>query len=158
MADDRLRDLERAARAGDRDAQARLLVELERLGTPVCKTPHRLMTPDEVEMAAALAGCRFAPGTFDKKFAHALGAQARAIAPWITSNQAIRLRIKVEMYRRQIPASVVALTKGRGPYALACGTCGRFDHAPRCPAHPVEAARREREQLGMFAPPEAAHG
>ena len=39
----------------------------------------------------------------------------------------------------------------------ACCTCWeqRHEHADWCPVHPVNAARRERESLGMFAPPES---
>lgn len=172
MADDRIRDLERAARAGDRDAQARLLVELERLGTPVCKTPHRLMTPNEIEMATALAGCRFSPGSADKRFARHLSPQALFLTPWITAKQAAALRVRVKRYRRQLPADLVeraaepyveplGLPAGKG-YPLpnwACCTCRRPKNPPEaharwCPCHPEGARRYEREQLGMFAPPE----
>lgn len=160
MADATLRELERAAAAGDRDAMESLLAAWRRAGSPVSKVPHRLMTPDEVTMSTALARCRFAPGTWAKKFALNMGTQARAIAPWITDAQARHLRREVQAYRRQIPAEVVALAATACD--RTCGTCGQWvereGHARRCPAHPIEAARREREALGMFAPPEEAAG
>lgn len=152
MADDRLLDLQRLARAGDRLAMAEILVVHERAGVPVCKTPHRVMSPDEVEMARHLGGCTFSAGSFDKRFARSLSAQAQYLAPWLTGKQAALLRHMVHRYRRQILARVVALAEL--PWEHACATCGRFgDHSPRCGAHPEREAARAREALGMFAPP-----
>lgn len=158
MSDAAVRELERLASAGDRDAQARLLVAWARAGEPACKTPHRLMTLDERAMAAALDACSFSPGSFDKKFARAVGAQGRALAPWITAKQARLLREKVITYRRQITADVLELAHAlwRETIGPRCATCQepQAAHASWCAAHPDEAARREREALGMFAPPE----
>jgi hypothetical protein len=155
VADNRLRELERAARAGDRCAMAELLAHMERCGVPVSKKPHRPMTDDEVTMAEQLARCSFSPGTWDKRFARALGAQAAAMPPWITSKQTPLLRDLVRRYRRQLPERVVALAELA--YDHGCATCLRFGeaHAPWCGAHPAQEKRRERDALGMFAPPEA---
>jgi hypothetical protein len=175
VADATLRALERRALAGDRDAQAQLLVELARANGPACKTPYRLMTPDEVAMAKALGECSFPVASWDKRFGRELGAQARLFPPWVTAAQAEHLRRMVKRYRRQIPKAVVALAaapyeetlpkpqtlrRARRRAPGACATCwepfGR--HTAMCAAHPDNAARRARDALGMFAPPEAPRG
>jgi hypothetical protein len=78
--------------------------------------PTRPMTDDEVRMARALGACRFAPATFDKRFARDIAARAEKPEPTITEAGAACLRAKVHRYRRQIPADVVALA---GPPAPA---------------------------------------
>lgn len=171
MSDARIREHERRAREGDREAMALLLVEWARKGEGVCQSPHRPMTPDEVVMAAALGECSFPVASWDKRYGRGVAAQARGIVPWITAAQARHLRRMVQRYRRQVPADVVRLARAPWEETLppplrvqprrepgACVTCwepfGR--HTPKCPAHPTEAARREREALGMFAPAEDA--
>jgi hypothetical protein len=167
VSDARIRELERRARAGDGEAKAQLLIEWARAGEPACKTAHRLMLPDEVTMARALAECSFSPGSWDKRFARTLSAQTHGLAPWITAAQARHLRRMVKRYRRQVPKAVVRLASAHYEEAIplplrvasrrqpgACATCwepfGR--HTPKCPEHPVNAAKRAREALGMFAP------
>lgn len=76
-------------------------------GTP------RPMTPEEVRMATCLGGCRFTPGSFDKRFARTMAEKARQAAPLVSAGQAALIRDKVRRYRRQLPREVVELAGPR---------------------------------------------
>jgi hypothetical protein len=73
--------------------------------------PVRDMTLDERRMARALGRCVFLPGTCDKRFALQMKTRAEELRPRISVRIAKLLREKVIMYRRQIPADVVALAQ-----------------------------------------------
>jgi hypothetical protein len=60
-------------------------------------------------MAFHLGRCRFLPGTFDKRWAREISAEAERQFPEISHKEAELLRTRVHRYRRQIPADVVDL-------------------------------------------------
>lgn len=77
------------------------------------KPVWRKMTKDEQRMATALGRCRFSPGSWQKRFARHLYAQAIASEPIISAKQAELLRKVVVSWRRQIPKPIVDLAEGK---------------------------------------------
>lgn len=75
---------------------------------PKVKAVFRAMTVGEELMALALGGCRFSPGTFDKRFARDVAWQATQEPKQITEKQAALLRKMITRYRRQIRAGSLA--------------------------------------------------
>jgi hypothetical protein len=69
---------------------------------PKKPTTRRPMTPGERSDALALGMCRFAPATFDKRFARDLRARAQDKEPLITDAQAVVLARLAHRYRKQI--------------------------------------------------------
>lgn len=146
--DETLRRLERQARHDPiaaralNEARARLCLE-DRV-----REGWRLMTEGEVRMARALGGCRFSPGSVDKRIGRTLSAQARAKPPQITGKQARMLVRKVERYRRQIPAEVVELARLHVPCCTCLEPYQVNGHAPWCGTEQVPA-------MPLFDRPEA---
>ena len=68
------------------------------------------MTPEQKQMAVALAGCTFCPGIGAKRFARDMGEAAlRKDSPELTPKQAEYLARAVIRFRRQIVSATVAL-------------------------------------------------
>lgn len=64
--------------------------------------PRRPMEPIEINAAVLLGSARFSPGSFHKRFARQLAAQARTDNPTITQKQAALLWELCWRYRKQI--------------------------------------------------------
>lgn len=71
----------------------------ERYPKSVIRTP---LTPEDRNLIGLLAGVRFAPATWDKRFAHNLMDQAKSERAALTDRQREWLRKCVYKYRRQI--------------------------------------------------------
>lgn len=64
-------------------------------------TEKRPMTTDEQKICLALGGCRFLPGTFDKRLANSLHSQA-ATVQLITESQSEWMYRLLYKYRNQL--------------------------------------------------------
>ena len=67
------------------------------------------MHPHEIEIVEALYGCRFVPGTSQKRFVRQMF--ARDTAKPLTERQRAYLWAIVWSWRRQLPASLVELAR-----------------------------------------------
>ena len=65
------------------------------------------MTPDEIAIAAALAACRFVPGSSPKRFVRQMA--ARDATKPLSERQAAYLWAIAWSWRRQLPQNLVAL-------------------------------------------------
>lgn len=78
--------------------------QMKSVRPPPRMTAWRPMTEREVELATALTRCRFAPATFDKRFARTIGEQAQTTARLISPRQSSTLLKVAIRYRRQLVA------------------------------------------------------
>lgn len=70
---------------------------------PKVPRQRRLMTPKEIDLAAALGRCRFSPASWDKRFANDMaGLALHLVAPTITEKQAEHLQRLAHRYRGQL--------------------------------------------------------
>lgn len=67
------------------------------------------MTPEEVRIVEALAGCSFVPGSSPKRFVRQLSGRDRS-AP-LTARQRAYLWATAWSWRRQLPRELVALAR-----------------------------------------------
>ena len=96
---------QQAIEAGAKPTASRtLLKELRRAGKLQFQKVRRPMTEDEKIIARALAGCRFLPGSFDKRFCHDIFTQTT-----LTERQAEFIAKMAYRYRGQIGDAWVRL-------------------------------------------------
>ena len=69
------------------------------------------MTPDEIRIVEALAGCSFLPGSSQKRFIRHLNARDRAKP--LTGRQAAYLWAIAWSWRRQLPPELVTLARAK---------------------------------------------
>ena len=72
------------------------------------------MTPEEIQLAEALVRCSHYPGTWSKRFARDIAAQAHTHpAKELTPNQRVWLYTLVAGRKKNIPAELVKLAQQR---------------------------------------------
>jgi hypothetical protein len=105
------------------------------------------MTPDEIRIAEALAGCSFCPGSSQKRFVRQMA--CRVSRHPLTDRQRAHLWAVAWSWRRQLPRCLVDLAR---EYSGGVGIRGRQVNEERYREHvatvtqqraPVAPARRE---------------
>lgn len=96
------------------------------------------MTEEEKHVIAALARCRFAPATFEKRFVRKV---AEFPASWeLTEPQAITLWRIAYSWRRQLPERLASLS------AVKSNWTGSRSRGVKAPAESVRKVRRSEEE------------
>lgn len=67
--------------------------------------PRRAMTEAEISLILRLNGCRFSPGSWDKRFVRDMVGEASEVVPLVTERQAEQLPRLEKRYRKQLAAA-----------------------------------------------------